>query len=122
MANENRRSGIISFKKNGELLDAKGNFTYNLGQPKRDAIVGADRVHGYKEMPQVPYIEGEITDRAGLDLESFLNLTNETMTLELANGKVITLREAWYAGDGNVQTEEANITVRFEGMSAEEIS
>ena len=121
MANENRRAGVISFKKNGELLDAKGNFTYNAGQPKRDAIVGPDRVHGYKELPQVPFIEGEITDEASLDLESFLNLTNETMTLELANGKTFILREAWYAGEGNVQTEEANIAVRFEGMSAEEI-
>ena len=121
MADENRRAGIISFKKDGELLDAKGNFTYNDGQPKRDAIVGPDRVHGYKELPQVPFIEGEITDSSSLDVAAFKNTTNSTITLELANGKVFILREAWYAGEGNVQTEDANIAVRFEGMGAEEI-
>ena len=41
--------------------------------------------------------------------------------MELANGKVVLLRDAWYAGEGNVGTEEANIQVRFEGLSGEEI-
>ena len=34
-------------------------------------------------------IEGEITDRSDLDLEKLLNLDGVTVTLELANGKVI---------------------------------
>jgi predicted heme/steroid binding protein len=116
-----RRAGTIFFTVNGTLYDAKGNYEYNLGQPKREAIVGADRVHGYKEMPQVPYIAGEITDNSDLDLQAFLNLTDATVTLELANGKVFALRDAFYAGDGTANTEDANIQVRFEGERAEEI-
>jgi hypothetical protein len=122
MAGQNRRGGVLFLKVNGEIYDAKGNFTYNLGQPKREGIVGADSVHGYKETPQVPFIEGEITDRAGLDLAALCNLDDATATLELANGKVITLRNAWYAGDGTGNTEEGNIDVRFEGLSADEVS
>jgi len=114
-------AGLLELKVNGEIQNAKGSFTYNLGRVKREAIVGADRVHGFKAMPQVPYIEGEITDRADLDLAAFLDIDNATVTLTLANGKVIVLKEAWYAGDGNVETEEANIGIRFEGMSAEEV-
>jgi len=122
MANENRRSGILFVKKDGALLDVKGNWTYNLGRPKRDAIVGADSVHGYKEMPQVAYVEGTITDKSTLDLESdILNVTNATLTLELANGKTVVFRNAWFAGEGDVTTEEAEIAVRFEAMSAEEV-
>lgn len=117
----NRRSGALFVKVSGRQYDAKGNFTYNPGSPKRDAIVGPDRVHGYKELPQVPYIEGEITDASDLDLVVFTTLKDETVTLELANGKVFILRDAWYAAEGNVQTEEANIQVRFEGMSGEEV-
>lgn len=116
-----RRAGIVYVKVNGEIHDAKGNFRYNLGKPKREAIVGADGVHGYKETPQVAFIEGEITDRGNLDLEKLLTLDNATATLELANGKVIVLRDAWYAGEGDVNTEEANIQFRLEGKSAEEI-
>jgi hypothetical protein len=116
----NRRAGTLFVKANGLQYDAKGNFNYNLGSPKREGMVGPDRVHGYKEMPQVPFAEGEITDAGTLDLANFTNIVDATITLELANGKVFTLRDAWYAGDGNVGTEEANIQFRFEGMDADE--
>lgn len=114
-------AGLLELKVNGEIQNAKGSFTYNLGKLKREAIVGHDRVHGYKGLPQVPYIEGEITDRSDLNVESFLDTDDATITLSLANGKVIVLKEAWYAADGEIGTEEANIQVRFEGMSAEEV-
>jgi hypothetical protein len=113
--------GIIGLQVNGESYSAKGNFTYNLGRPKREAVVGADSVHGYKETPQVPYIEGEITDRKDLDLNALTTLAGATATLELANGKVIALRDAYYAGEGTGNTEEGNIDFRLEGASGEEI-
>lgn len=116
-----RRAGVVYFKADGQIYDAKGNFTYNLGTPKREAIIGADVVHGYAEKIKVPFIEGEITDRGSLDVAAFQKLTNVTATLELANGKVVVLRNAWYAGEGDIKTEEANIAVRFEGLSAEEV-
>lgn len=119
--NNQRRAGICYIKVDGIIYDAKGNFTYNLGRPKRDAIVGADAVHGFKEVPQVAFIEGEITDRGNLSLEAVLAVEDATVTLELANGKVISLRNAWFAGEGTGNTEEGNIAVRWEGLSAEEI-
>lgn len=122
MSGKNRVGGIIAFKINGDIQFAKGNFTYNLGKPKREGVVGADAVHGYKETPQIPFIEGEITDRKELSLEDLVTMDEETVTLELANGKVITLSEAWYAGEGTGNTEEGNIACRFEGMSAEEVA
>lgn len=122
MANPNRRAGILFFKIDGAQYDAKGNWTYNLGAPKRETILGADAVHGYKEMPQAPYIEGEITDRGDLDVAALLELDGVTVTLELANGKTVVLRDAWYVADGNIQTEEANIQVRLEGPGAEEVT
>jgi hypothetical protein len=119
---DQRRAGLIQVAVNGEIQDAKGNFTYNLGRPKREAIVGADRIHGFKETPQVAFIEGAITDRATLDLNALVTTRDATVTLQLANGKRIALSNAWYAGDGNVSAEEAEIAVRFEGAAAEEIS
>lgn len=121
MAGKNRIGGTIALKVNGDIYFAKGNFTYNIGKPKREGVVGADVVHGYKETPQIPFIEGEITDRNELSLEDLVTLDDATITLELANGKVITLSEAWYAGEGTGNTEEGNIACRFEGMSAEEV-
>ena len=118
---ENRRGGTIMFKVDSVLRDAKGSFTYHIGNPKREAIISSDlTIAGYKEMGQVPFVEGVITDQGDLGLAEFTNLENTTITLELANGKVFTLRNAWYAADGNVTTEEGEIQVRFEGLEAEE--
>ena len=119
---DQRRAGLIQLQVNGEIQDAKGSFSYNLGRPKREAMIGADRVHGYKEAPQIAFIEGAITDRGSLDVGALASATGVTATLSLANGKVIVLRDAWFAGDGTVTSEEAEISVRWEGANAEEVS
>lgn len=113
--------GRIAVKYNGKMLRAKGSWTYNLGEDRREAVTGPDGTHGFKAMPQVPFIEGEITDTADMNLTELLRVTDATVTLELANGKVISLKEAWYASEGTGNTEEGNVGCRFEGMSAEEI-
>ena len=118
----NRRSGITTIQANGKVYDMVGNFSYNLGNPIREELVGPDRVHGYKETPQIPYIEGEIRDASDLSMNELQNLTDATLTLKLANGKTIMLREAWYSAEGTGQTEEANMQFKFCGMSAEEIT
>lgn len=121
MANK-RVGGIIELKVNGDLFQAKGSFTYNLGAPKRETVVGSDAVHGYKELPQEPMIEGKITDSPDLDLKGqVLTLADATATLKLANGKIIVLREAFYAGDGNATTEEGEIEFKLSGTSCEEV-
>lgn len=114
-----RKGGVIQLQIDGEVYDAKGNFTYNLGRPMRETIVGADRPHGYKETPQVAFIEGEITDRGTLDLDSLITISSATVTLELANGKMIVLSDAHFAAEGTGNTEEGNIGVRFEGEGEE---
>ena len=117
-----RIGGILYLKVDGVQRKAKGDFTYNLGVNKKEMKVGSDSVHGYTEIPQVPFIEGAITDEPDLDLKSFFNKKGILATLEVANGKVIQLKDAIYAGDGNVTTAEGEIAVRFEGMSAEEVT
>jgi hypothetical protein len=117
----NRVGGVIFIKADGVQYRAKGSWTYNLGKLKKEGIVGADGMHGYKAMPQVPFIEGAITDDSEISVEKLLELDGATVTLELANGKVISLSNAWFAGEGNVSTEEGEIEARFEGMECDEI-
>lgn len=117
------RAGILYIKTNGIQRDAKGSFTYNLGREKRDPIIGQDHVHGYKTSVQVAFIEGAITDSGDLTLDDILLAKDSTVTLELANGKVIVLSHAWYGQEGTVNCDESEIPVRFEcdGANAEEI-
>ncbi len=121
MSNPNRVAGQIFFKVDGQQYSVKGGMTCNLGRPKREGKRDASYEHYYTEKPQVPFIEGEIIDRKDLDVAKFLDLDGVTVTLELANGKTITLRNAWQAGDGNGGTEEASIAFKLEGKSAEEV-
>ena len=117
----NLRAGKLFFKVNGVQYRAKGAFDYNLGVDKNVTISGVDGIHGRKSETVIPFISGIITDGNDLDVKALLSLTDETVTLELANGKVISLRGGWYAGDADINTDEGEVPVRFEGMSAEEI-
>ena len=108
-----RVGGIIEVKANGELYSAKGNWSYNLGKPKRETILGSDSTHGYKETPQEAMIEGAITDNTDLNLEALILLKEATVTLSLANGKVVVLKDAFYAADGVASTEEGEVEVKF---------
>lgn len=114
-----RKGGLIQLQVDGVVYDAKGDFTYNAGRPKRETIVGADRVHGFKETPQAAHIEGAITDSVDLDLDTLTRLRDVTVTLTTANGKVFVLRNAFYSADGDVTTGEGEIQVRFEGEGEE---
>lgn len=116
-----RIGGVLFAKVDGSQLQAKGSWEYLINPTKKEMVAGSDSIHGYKEMPQVPYIQGAITDSADLDLEALQALNDSTITLELANGKVIVLRNAIYAADGVGSTEEGEVEVRFEGLSGEEI-
>jgi len=119
----NRRvGGILFLKVDGELFQAKGEFTYNINPVKRESVVGADGVHGFKEEPKAMFIEGAVTDSDELDLAKLQAVRDATVTVELANGKVIVLREAFYAADGDVTSSEGEIQVRFEGIRGEEIA
>jgi hypothetical protein len=118
-----RRAGIIQFKINGDIFDVKGEITYSLGLPMRESILGHDGVHGYKELPTVPFCEMELTDSGNLDLAALGAVVDATLTIALANGKTVVFRKAFAANpDGlSVTTEEGVITQRFEAESADEI-
>jgi hypothetical protein len=117
-----RIGGIIQVQVDGTILRAKGDFTYMLGGVKREAVVGTDgEIHGYKETTIVPSIEGAITDDGTVDIKALQGLTDGTITLRLANGKLISQSHSWYAAEGKATTAEGEVEVRWEGKTSEEI-
>lgn len=118
-----RIGGIIQLKVNGEYLNAKGSFTYGYGYETRTTIKGSDKIHGYSSEVGVPFVEGEITDDGELSMALIAGIVDGTITLELGNGKIFALYEAWSVNPDGMsgQTEESNIAVRFEGKRAKEI-
>jgi len=116
-----RISGTVYFKIDSVLHQAVGAFTYGLGTKKREAKMSTTGVAGFGETHQAAFIEGEIYDSGELDLRALTEITNATVTLELANGKAVILHQSFFAGDGTGNSEEGKIPVRFEAASGEEI-
>ena len=116
-----RISGTVYLKVNSVLYSAVGAFTYGLGTKKREAKMSTTGVAGFGETHQAAFAEGEIYDSGDLDLRALTEMTDATLTLELANGKVVVLHKAFFAGDGTGNSEEGKIGIRFEAASGEEI-
>lgn len=114
-----RVGGLVIVKSDGVQFQAKGSFTYRLSIPKKEAVIGSDSFHGYKEMPVEGFIEGAITDSEKLDLAALIRTTGAVVTLNLANGKTIVCKDAFYSADGDVTTEEGEIQFRFSGETEE---
>lgn len=116
-------AGKLDVTINGTTYNVIGNFTINLGQPKREFLVGPDRTHGYKELPQAPKVSGEIRDGSDLSVtNSLLNMKDATVVAFAANGKKYMFESATYSGDGNIESEEGKVQFECGAMSATEIS
>jgi hypothetical protein len=76
----------------GRRHDAAGQGQLHLqpGALKREAVIGADAVHGFKEMPQASFIEGEIADSADLrpDALARMNLATATCGWPAADDRI----------------------------------
>lgn len=111
----NRRAGIIHIKFNDLVIQAKGNWTVNLGLPKREALLSSSgEVAGYKETLETPpTIKGELFIDSDTPINGLYENDNATITLTLA-GQTFVLRSAWLA-EGEINTEEGNMSVTFQG-------
>src|SRR5215471_10025788 len=90
-----RIAGIAWLKVDANMYPLRGNFTVSPSKYERAGIAGQDYVHGFSELPRVPYIEGDISLLPELSMEDIENITNATVTAELANGNVYALHEAF---------------------------
>lgn len=116
MANTtNSIAGTAYLTIDGVSQPARGEFNYSCALVERESVVGMDGVHGYMERPKVPFIEGVLTNRAGLDLQAINALSNATVVLELANGKTVIGRNMWATEAQEASVDEGKVKVRFEG-------
>ncbi len=114
--------GRITLKVNGKLYDCEGDFKYGGGDDKRTALMGTNGVVGYYTEATVPFIEGTIYKK-NISMDDISSIKDATITMELANGKVFSLYQAWSVNDkgGEASTKEGKISVRFEGMRKMEV-
>lgn len=115
---KNRVGGTVFVKIDGVQVKARGTWTLDPGEPKREAVVGTDGVHGYSETPKAPKLTGEVTPD---DARKLARVTNQTITVEWGNGKADALRGAFFSGDGEIDLGTGAMQVEFGAMSCEKV-
>lgn len=117
----NRIAGIGSLTVDGRQLAVRANMVIQPDPVERTGIAGQDRVHGYSEMPRVPSIEADCSLQPDLAIEDLAAYTNASVVAALADGRIFVLREAWYRMGSEVNSQEGQFRVRFEGNSCTEV-
>lgn len=114
-----RIAGVVFVKADGIQMSVAGSVTSSPFGEEREMLVGLSGPVGYKEMPRVPFLEVEIYDDAGTDLEALHALTDATVQAELANGKTHIYRNATSVTPPELNVSEGTTTMRWEALGAE---
>jgi hypothetical protein len=117
---QNALAGIAFMTVSGRRMRVVGQATYKVAKKNRETLKGQDGVHGFKEMPEAGRISATIRDDAGLKLTTVNSWSDETVVLELANGKTIVGRNMWTTDTQEVETEEASYSLVFESNDVSE--
>lgn len=117
----NRLAGVAYISVDGKNYMLAADATYSVSKVKRETLSGQSGVHGYSETPIPGSISGTFRDAGSLTVADFNAMTNVTVMLELANGKIVVGRNMWSVESQEVKTSEATFEVKFEGMTVEEV-
>jgi hypothetical protein len=106
----------------GNQLRLRGNFTVSPSPVERTMIAGQDGVHGFQELPRVPYIEGDISTTPDMQLETLDGMTDVNVVAQLANGFTYSLISATCKAGLEANSRDGQVRVRWEGIWCEEIT
>jgi hypothetical protein len=115
-----RFAGIAFLLVDGNQMALRGNFTVSPSIVARTMIAGQDGIHGYQELPRVPYIEGDVSTVPNLNLLDLEAQVNVTVVAQLANGKQYALGQASCKADLEANTRDGQVRVRWEGVTCSE--
>lgn len=115
-----KTAGTCYVKVDNTQLAVAGEVTHNLGQrATRETVTGLNGPVGFVEQIITPFVEVEVHDVAGIDLEALADVEDATITVENANGKVGTLSHAWQVNSVDKAASTGTATLRFEGLTSD---
>src|SRR3954447_10476669 len=117
-----RFAGVAFCMVDGNQVPLRGNFTVSPAMVERTMLAGQDGVHGYQELPRVPYIEGDLSTMPGFFLEDLLAETDVTVVAQLANNMQYVLINATCKGGFENNSRDGQVRVRWEGTNCQEMS
>jgi hypothetical protein len=109
-------AGTCYIKVDGEQLEVSGGLECPLSDQKREAVVGAAGVAGFKETTIAPYVKVTAILVPGFPLDKLKSATDMTITAEFANGTVYVLSDAWFGGESSHKAEDGTADLEFGGL------
>lgn len=115
-------AGTAFVSVNGQQYALRGNLTVSPSPVERTMMAGQDGVHGFQELPRVPYIEGDFSTLPDFSIEQLLGQTDVTVIAQCANQFEYVLHNAVVKGGFELNTRDGQTRVRWEGLNCEEIA
>lgn len=116
-----RLSGTCYLKRDGVQYALQGGLTIDPLGVTREAMVGLDGPHGFKETPRMPTITATVTKTPELSITALQGVTDSTITAECADGTVYVLSEAFQSGDISFNAADGTLSITFTGRKCTEI-
>jgi hypothetical protein len=116
-----RFAGVAFVMVDGNQVPVRGNLTVSPSAVERTMIAGQDFVHGFQELPRVPYIECDVSTLPDVPLEDLEAQTNVTVVAQNANRIQYSLIGATCKAGFEANTRDGQVRVRWEGLACQEI-
>lgn len=114
--------GTAYIKADGVQYALRGNLTISADEVEREGVAGGDGVHGFLERPRVPSISGDLSMTPDLSITALRAHRDVTVTVELVDGRVYVLRNAWTADAMELNVADGQVSVVWQGMAGEWIT
>lgn len=115
-----RFAGVAYLYVGGQQYALRGNLNVSPSVVERTMIAGQDGIHGYQELPRVPFIEGDLSAVPGLSVDDLEAQVDVNVIVQLANGRQYSLVNATCKGNLEENARDGQIRVRWEGLFCEE--
>lgn len=103
---------------NGQSCLTTGDLTIQAADVEAETLIGLDGVHGVKEKPVAPRIEGSIRLTPSITVAALKAAKSVTITVQdLSGGVYYSLPNAWRVGSLDVDPTERMVKVMFEGRT-----
>lgn len=102
-------------------LRSKPGAKVNLGGVTRKPVISG-QVDGFVEEPVAPFIECEISMKAGTELSGFKKMTDETIQFHCDTGQKYALLHAWCENPPELKSGAGGeIPLKFVGLDCTEV-
>jgi hypothetical protein len=108
--------GTAFVRFNGTQYQLRGSMKSSPTQQQNTAGANADGSFYFIQKPRPGKVEMEISDSGGLSVQQIYAMTGVYLTLELINGKVITVQNGVFTGEPDVDHVEGKFPLTCEGI------